>query len=227
MATPLPTCPTCGTPFHKKQDAHLYCRPACRPSAHKNYGRHRFQCPQCAQFSSKRGLCSSLCKQAWLRTRQQRTTIAHYAHPAQPPSLASYQKDDELFAQRMVYTFNGITWWATPCCYCGDPAEAQDHVFPLAAFEKLRAAGRCAIPNDLLRIVPSCHECNSLLGDKVFRTFADKRLYAKTALSRRYYEVLDDPQWEPDELSTLEGRMRTWITQRQEARDLVFERLRF
>lgn len=227
MSTSLPTCPTCGTLFHTTRSDQRYCNPQCRPSLAKYPSKRLHHCEQCGQLSPKLGLCSQACKHAWLRKRQPLTTSAPHAPRSQEPSLAWYQKDTELFAQRMPYTLNGLTWWATPCCYCGDPAEADEHVLPVSAFEKLMSVGRCEIPDDLLRIVPSCHECNSLLGDKVFRTFAEKRLYAKSALAHHYHEVLDYPHWEPEELAELSGHLRRWVLHGQGVRDLVFERLRF
>jgi hypothetical protein len=140
---------------------------------------------------------------------------------------ALYTKDTDLFAQRMPYTLNGVTWWATPCCYCGDPATGQDHVFPVAALNKLVAAGASKLPRDILRIVPSCRECNSLAGDRIFYTFEEKRLYVKAKIGARYSQQLDMPDWDPEELAELQGRMQDWITHAQGLREMVFERLRF
>lgn len=163
-----------------------------------------------------------------------RRGIPHASHSPHAPQESPeklrttlYHRDNELFSQRMSYTLNGITWWVTPCCYCGDPAEAEDHVLPLSALKKLAAVGNINIPQDLLRLVPSCHECNSLLGDKVFRSFEERRLYAKSSLAHRYHKALDYPHWTIDELETLTGNLRNWIAHGQDFRDLVFERLRF
>jgi hypothetical protein len=196
----------------------------CLPLYHK--------CLQCGISCSKAEqpdqFCSAVCRKVFT-TASTRPPRAKTGRKSRTTSHAfpSYQKDRELFAQRMAYTLNGMTWWATPCCYCGDPAEVEEHVFPISAFKKLLAVGSCQISHDLLRLVPACHECNSLLSDKVFKTFEEKRLYAKSALAKRFYEVLDCPQWTPEELESLTGRMQTWIAERQSARDLVFERLRY
>lgn len=140
---------------------------------------------------------------------------------------ATYERDEELYAQQMAYTLNGITWWATPCCYCGDPYEEDEHVLPQAAFKKLQAVGNISIPQDLLRIVPSCHECNSVANDKVFQSFEEKKLFVKAAIAKRYYPTLSYPHWDAKEIRTLEGRTKEWIAHGQDIRNMVFERLRF
>jgi hypothetical protein len=85
--------------------------------------------------------------------------------------LGFYARDTVLFAQRMHYSKDGLSWMGTPCCYYGDPSEHEEHVFPVSALTKLLAAGDVSINRDVLRIVPACAECNLLAGDKVFWTF--------------------------------------------------------
>ena len=138
-----------------------------------------------------------------------------------------YTKNPHLFSQRMAYTLNGITWWATPCCYCGDPAETNDHVFPESAFKKLKATDDLAVPVEMLRLVPACMECNTLGADYVFPSYEAKRLYIKKALERRYQQALQYPGWSKPELEELEGTFRGWIESGEGFRELIFERLRF
>ena len=99
--------------------------------------------------------------------------------------------------------------------------------FLLVRLKNFKQQGNSCIPNDMLRIVPSCHECNSCLGDKVFRSFEEKRIYAKAAIARRYRGILEYPYWSPEEMTMLEGRLGDWIIGGQLMRDVVFERLRF
>lgn len=141
--------------------------------------------------------------------------------------VALYTKDKELFAQRMAYTRNGLTWWGTPCCYCGEPATSEDHVFPIAALTKLGFAMANRIPLDILRIVPACLECNMLAGDTVFFTFEEKCLYVKDRIAHRYGPAVEAPTWDQEELAELGGRLHDYVADSQRIRETVFARLRF
>lgn len=227
-------CRQCSKEFLPNSANQQWCSLICRVGKAPEY-RHCLFCKKPFVLKTRRQVyCSTLCKKgiaALSKPFSHGTGVLQQSSPVvllpKQSFKSLYHKDRELFAQRMPYTLNGITWWGTPCCYCGDPAEADDHVLPISAFRKLLAAGNVTIPDDLLRIVPSCHECNSLLGDKIFRSFEEKRLYAKGAIARRYHSALEYPYWEPEELTQLLGNLHAWIASGQEARELIFERLRF
>jgi hypothetical protein len=227
MALYTRECPTCLRPFQTFIFNKKYCRTICSTHKNRKDRQTRTTCHTCghvfylwANEARKPGpyYCLPSCKP--LQQKSLPRQIQQRSH-------SFYKKDEELFAQRMAYTLDGMTWWATPCVYCGDPAEDEEHVLPLSAYKKLTSAGNIQIPDDLLRIVPSCHECNMLLGDKVFRSFVEKRLYTKAALARRYHNVVELPYWSIEELTEIEGRMHDWIAGGQQMRDMIFERLRF
>lgn len=239
MITERRICPTCNTPFETTHLSKIYCQISCRPS---RKGRPAFykMCQICGTpflaETEKTLFCTKGCRQRYMLTAPRAGSKAQGEAyralldiPASVPlsPLPGYRKDEDLFAQRLPYTFDGITWWATPCCYCGDPAEDEDHVLPLSAYKKLCNVSNISLPEDLLRIVPSCHECNLLLTDKVFRSFEEKRLYAKALIARRYHDILTYPSWTPEELAELTGSLHRWIGAGQDMRDSVFERLRF
>jgi hypothetical protein len=230
-------CSTCHQIFQPVNSHHIYCTFHCRPSTKPCQPNWKV-CLNCeAEFNAPSNLwrcCSKKCKTQYAMKRSEssrdifaRLSLTSPQNPSGSTTYPIYHKDRELFSQRMLYTLHGMTWWGTPCCYCGDPSEEEEHVLPLSAYKKLLAVGNFAIPDDLLRIVPSCKECNGLVGDKVFRTFEEKRLYVKACISRRYHGVLEYPHWQPEELTELDGELYRWIVAGQNMRDLVFERLRF
>lgn len=139
----------------------------------------------------------------------------------------TYKRNSALFNKRMRYSKFGVTWEDTPCCYCGDPATAQDHVFPVAAYTKLFKAERLHVPMEVLRRVPACKECNSLASDAVFYSFEEKRLHIKAQLAKRYRQLLSMPPWSADELAELKGGLHTWVIASQENYDRLLERLRY
>ena len=140
--------------------------------------------------------------------------------------VALYTRDTDLFDQTMRYTSSGITWEATPCAYCGDPATSEDHVYPISALTKLGPIAH-RVPHELLRIVPACMECNLLGGKNVFQSFEDKRLFIKYKLMKRYHHVVDSPRWSDAEIAQLRGRLHDWIANGENLREIVFERWRF
>jgi hypothetical protein len=138
-----------------------------------------------------------------------------------------YVRDAALFTQLMRYSKLGTSWLWTPCCYCGDPYEHDEHVFPLAALAKLLAVGDVQIDRDLLRIVPACAECNLLAQDKVFWAFRAKRAYIKEQLARKHAATLKCPVWTDQELATLIGFLRDYVMAGQDMRDDMLNRLRY
>lgn len=91
------------------------------------------------------------------------------------------------------------------CYYCGLPASCVDHVIPRAVLKSLsdvsETLGRTVSGRTLT--VPSCRECNQLLGDSFQETLAERKNVLKTKLRKRYEKLLVMPHWEEEELSEL------------------------
>mgnify|MGYP001611463665 CR=1 FL=1 len=95
--------------------------------------------------------------------------------------LHSYYHREGFDATRLyVDLFSGGSYSTTPCFYCGLQATCEDHSYPLVALSQLLAEGQPPAKRRLT-IVPSCHECNALLGDKLFpNQSARKRFVSNT-----------------------------------------------
>lgn len=83
----------------------------------------------------------------------------------------------------------------TPCTYCGDIAATRDHVPPVSV------ALRLGLP---MKIVPACHECNVLLGNRPpwYSVLARRRTIG-VRLRHRYAKALRIPKWREEEIGTL------------------------
>lgn len=92
-----------------------------------------------------------------------------------------------------------------PCVYCGVESSGWDHVPPLHYAARLSQEDRAEAR---LRKVPSCHECNTLLGGAVLTTLAARRSLVRERLQRKYAHLLSIPEWSDDELAQLTGRTR-------------------
>jgi len=127
------------------------------------------------------------------------------------------------------YQFEGIIFAASACYYCGLPATTVDHVIPRTLLWRrdfFREEG-FDFPVDVnVKIVPSCHNCNSVLGSRVFRTLKDRRAAVKDHLCQKYYHLLfDTPDWTDSELEELGRTLKSAVLARQRLKDIVRRRL--
>jgi len=115
-----------------------------------------------------------------------------------------------------------------PCYYCGLPATGIDHVIPQALLrEFLFFQGEgLDYPSDVkFYRVPSCKQCNSALGSRMFRTMADRRQAVKDYLQRKYAKLLRSPDWSEDEMAELGKTLRSHIRGRMALKTLVRQRI--
>lgn len=90
------------------------------------------------------------------------------------------------------------------CYYCGHPATCEDHAIPHSLLARVDVT-RNGYGVDTL---PSCTECNTLLGSKVFDTLAERKGYLSKQLRKRHKRDLVAPQWSDSELAELAYNLR-------------------
>lgn len=113
------------------------------------------------------------------------------------------------------------------CTYCGIVCDTMDHVVPQ---HLLRRAGELGLDLSVVfRMqrweVPSCRECNSAIGGKVFPNLAERRAFAHAHIRRKYASFLRIPAWDEEELSEMGPRAQGEIQWAIEIRDWVRGRL--
>ena len=107
------------------------------------------------------------------------------------------------------------------CTYCGGlERPTRDHVVPEAI--KRNGKGKRF---DIGPIVPACHECNSLLGDRYLLTVRERAAYLLRRYRARYARLLATPEWTDEELDELGDRLRRVIIGAQMERADVLRRL--
>lgn len=84
-----------------------------------------------------------------------------------------------------------------PCTYCGEPSDTMDHIPPLCFADSRSDIGQSFI------VVPSCSECNTHLGGRLFLTITHRRKSVREYLRRKYAKALRMPEWDDDELAEL------------------------
>ena len=104
------------------------------------------------------------------------------------------------------------------CTYCGALSDSLDHVRP-RSYDNTRSCSR-------KRVVPCCRACNSLLGDKLFLTIADRAAYLQGALAYHHRKLLALPDWTADELEDMGEGFRRNILAKLREKNFVQYRMR-
>lgn len=108
------------------------------------------------------------------------------------------------------------------CTYCGDPAWVWDHVPALATMHKREWTGYPILEG---RLVRSCSDCNSRLGDHPSESLSARREHIARSLRRRYYKKLHLIKWDADELEDLGRSLKGFIEAGLARRQSLEERL--
>ena len=109
------------------------------------------------------------------------------------------------------------------CIYCGDPATTKDHV-PPKKWLKLFATHRKFCTENKV-IVPSCGNCNGILGGHPLFTIEERRAYVRTYLWRKFARLLMSPGWKESELEELGPSLRTYIKAQQSRKAHIQRRI--
>ena len=113
------------------------------------------------------------------------------------------------------------------CVYCGQSPETKDHVPAVStawAFgtDYFRSRG---IP---LLVYPSCQECNSTLGAFSSRfDLKGRAIYVYEKYRKKYARVIEQLEWEEEELEELDYSLRSYIERSEMIRRWMECRFRF
>lgn len=121
-------------------------------------------------------------------------------------------------ASETPYRFCGSK---TECAYCGDLANSIDHCTP-AWFV---AGNHELIKRYFLVKVASCKDCNVRAGQKVDRTFVQRRRRIAAGLRRANRKTLSIADWEIDDIKRLGRGLRNYVKRGQEIQRWLLLRL--
>lgn len=107
------------------------------------------------------------------------------------------------------------------CYYCGEKAECEDHVIPHSLLYP-EGVNRRGWERDTL---PSCTECNSLLGSEVFDTLAERKSHLESKLVARYANELRSPTWTEKELAELGDSLQWYARTLHDGKQSITRRL--
>lgn len=105
------------------------------------------------------------------------------------------------------------------CVYCGLLASTKDHLLPRTW------TGETARRNVI--VVPACHECNSVIGDRYAPAVDERRKIAQAKIRSRMRNkrLLAMPEWKPEEIRAMGRTMRSVIERGIHDRRVLVARL--
>jgi len=112
-----------------------------------------------------------------------------------------------------------------PCTYCGLPGQGIDHIPPQSIRPILLELG-FGFRYPFLE-VPSCHECNELLGTRAIWQLPSRKRFIKATLRRRYKKLLAMPEWSLEEIKELGPNCSTFVLQSALRRRTLIDRLKW
>lgn len=112
------------------------------------------------------------------------------------------------------------------CAYCGLPADSKDHV-PSLSFVAEMGTMHCFDNKIPLVLVPSCRECNSILGNKLLPTFEERRHFIAKKLKTRYGKYARLRKWDFDEIAEIGRGLKPLLCGMQDARSIALRRIAF
>lgn len=116
----------------------------------------------------------------------------------------------------------------SPCYYCGQIATSIDHVIPHSIRQRLSEG----IENPITALtitVPSCRECNSTLGARVYGngTLKDRKEACKVHIRKKYKNFLKIPIWTENEIKELGPELEMYVRHGLILKQFVESRLRW
>ena len=115
------------------------------------------------------------------------------------------------------------------CTYCGILADSEDHVVPRHLLKRAEELSLDLSKVMRMRswVVPSCRECNSSLGGRLFPTIRERRAAAHKHIRRKYASYLRIPDWEDWEIAAMGPNAQREIIAGLAIRDWTRNRLRW
>jgi hypothetical protein len=121
---------------------------------------------------------------------------------------------------------------AVRCFYCGENADAIDHVVPRVMLRSLSVLDdpevtAILVNRNRIMEVDCCGDCNSRLGAAYSTNLEERRLLLKARLRKRYKNLLEMPDWEDRELASMGRNLLEYVLIRGKHRDRVRSRLAY
>ena len=112
------------------------------------------------------------------------------------------------------------------CTYCGESAVALDHVIPRMFISGL--SKRTGDPGGEPGFtVPSCTQCNSILGSRIFNNLVERKEFVHKRLLVKLRKHNATVGWSNDEIEELGPALRGCIEVGMAKREIARDRIRY
>ena len=155
---------------------------------------------------------------AFARTRSSdigRTSMSNEARTRRNLELFYHQKYKPYPSNR-----TGI------CLYCGLPASCVDHCPALSSVMSV-GSEYCEENKIPLFLVPSCSECNHLIGARVLWTIEERRAFIAGRLKKRYKRICNLPAWSDEDIAKLGRGLKSMVRRNEDLRKITIRRIAF
>jgi len=105
------------------------------------------------------------------------------------------------------------------CAYCGEwanPRAQGDHVIPISQMEFL-ASNHCKVSSER---VPCCKQCNEIAGQRLFKSFKEKKEFINNKYLKKYETRA---LWEQDEIEELGRGLKASVQVYTKQRDIYLQ----
>ena len=124
------------------------------------------------------------------------------------------------------YVVGGAVVIGTPCAYCGEHAEHQEHLVPYSFLVRGNSANSQQ-DNWWTWILPACAQCNLIAQDQVFPSASAKRSYIRDRLRAKYSEAFVQGEWSDEEIEELGPSLRQFVVASQAQNDTARQRVQY
>lgn len=124
------------------------------------------------------------------------------------------------------YVVAGRVVTGTPCAYCGEYAEHEEHLVPYS-FIAARNTPESPQDNWWTWILPSCAQCNYVAADQLFASAWEKRSYIRERLKAKYSDAFVQESWSEDEIDELGPALRQFVVASQAVNETARERVQY
>jgi len=108
------------------------------------------------------------------------------------------------------------------CIYCGEASHCFDHVIPRAYLSPAKRTG-----TEPGFKVPSCNQCNSILGDRIFGSLVERKQFAHERLKVKLAKWNQSVLWDEEELSSVGHNLRSTIEISQAKTRIARDRIKY
>jgi len=126
--------------------------------------------------------------------------------------------------QEAEYLVGGDVVVATPCAYCGEHAEHNEHLVPYS-FIAARNTSNAPQDNWWTWILPACSQCNAIAYSQVFPSAFAKRAYIRERLKGKYPDAFVQEEWSDNEIDELGPSLRQFVTAMQAINETAKQRV--